>query len=232
MLPLHAAGEPGGPNALDYVISSYSPTVRVLMNARRAGSKTLRQTTVAVRDTPDMESLACTVTEASEVARRYPGTIELVNEGATAERVLASIRDSTRAHFACHAVSNPQAPSMGGLVLHDRILHVGEITRMRLQEADLAYLSACTTASPGPKHVDEAIHLASAFQVAGFRDVVGTLWQINDGVGAAVGRAFYDELSDDGARDAAVALHQVVSRVRGAHPRNPELWAVFIHSGR
>jgi CHAT domain-containing protein len=46
-----------------------------------------------------------------------------------------------------------------------------------LKGAKLAYLSACSTAENKIDQLaDEVIHLASAFQVAGFRHVAGAMW--------------------------------------------------------
>jgi hypothetical protein len=57
---------------------------------------------------------------------------------------------------------------------------VVDISSLHREIADLAYLSACSTARVGAALTDEAIHLASTFQLAGYRHVVATLWPIND----------------------------------------------------
>jgi CHAT domain-containing protein len=43
-----------------------------------------------------------------------------------------------------------------------------------------AFLSACHTFTGVLSLADEAIRLASAFQVAGYRHVIATLWWISD----------------------------------------------------
>jgi len=135
-------------------------------------------------------------------------------------------------HFACHAVSAADAAADGHLVLHDHAtapLTVADIARLRLPEAQLAYLSACDTGVPEEDLGDEALHIAGACQMAGFRHVVGTLWAIRDATAPAVAADFYAALTTADA--AAAALHHAVRALRDAHPDQPALWAPYIHVG-
>jgi CHAT domain-containing protein len=56
-------------------------------------------------------------------------------------------------------------------------LSVGDISQLRVDNARIAFLSACSTAKNNAQAplADEVIHLASAFQVAGFPHVIGSL---------------------------------------------------------
>ncbi len=76
------------------------------------------------------------------------------------------------AHFACHAASRSDDPSNSQIYLHDhhdRPFTVATLFPARLQPAQLAFLSACQTArGENLDLLDEAIHLTSAFQLAGF----------------------------------------------------------------
>ncbi len=52
---------------------------------------------------------------------------------------------------------------------------------LRLKGAQIAYLSACSTAENKAAWLsDEVIHLVSGFQVAGFPHVIGCLWPAGD----------------------------------------------------
>jgi CHAT domain-containing protein len=56
---------------------------------------------------------------------------------------------------------------------------VASLADVQPHRAQLAFLSACQTArNPARDLLDEAIHLASAFQLAGYPHVVGTLWSV------------------------------------------------------
>jgi CHAT domain-containing protein len=116
------------------------------------------------------------------------------------------------------------------LLLHDRALTVREISRLRLAQADLAFLAACSTARGSEHLADEAIHIASAFQLAGYRDVVATLWPTLDGTAARIAQGFRDRHRRKGFSPAE-ALHEVVREVRAEHPLMPSAWACYVHAG-
>ncbi|WLW53342.1 CHAT domain-containing tetratricopeptide repeat protein [Streptomyces sp. YU58] len=233
LLPLHAAGHPGEAGALDRVISSYTPTLRTLARVReRPAATALRRLTVALDRTPGMADLPATAAEAASLHAAHPDMPLLTNERATAARVTGALSGASWAHFACHAGTDLDAPSEGGLHLHDGVLSIAEIGRRDLREAELAYLSACSTGHVGRRHADESIHLASAFQLAGFRHVVASLWPLDDRVAAGAAEHFYRLMPDaPAADDAAVVLHRVVRDLRTEHRERPHLWASLIHSG-
>ncbi|MGW2997212.1 CHAT domain-containing protein [Streptomyces sp. NPDC001193] len=132
-------------------------------------------------------------------------------------------------------------------LLHDHAhdpLTVRSLAPVALDHARLAYLSACRTAAIDTVNLpDEAVHLTSAFQLAGFPHVIGTLWEIDDRIAVRIARAFYDGLrTDSGAVDpdrSARALHAAVRQVRDGHDlppghdrvRAPLLWAAHLHAG-
>lgn len=232
-LPLHAAGHPARPGALDQLISSYAPTLRALAHARtRPATLDRRQLVVAMDQTPGQPDLPGTATEAAVLHTARPDLPLLRNAEATTDNVLAHLELSTWSHFACHAVDDILSPSDSALLLHDNPFTVGRISRLRLESAELAYLSACSTAHSGWRLPDESIHLASAFHLAGFKHVIASLWPLNDLIAARMARQFYQELpSAADAEKAAIALRAVMRRLRATHPRRPDLWAALVHSG-
>ncbi|WP_019929729.1 CHAT domain-containing protein [Nocardia sp. BMG111209] len=233
LFPLHAAGHLGRPGALDAMISSYTPTLRALAHARtRPPAVERRQLTVALQRTPGQPDLPGTVAEATHLHADHPDTVLLVDDTATVDRVLAALPEATWAHFACHAGVDLVAPSRSGLRLHNGNLSLPQISRLQLAHAELAYLSACSTAHAAVLHSDEFLHPASAFQSAGFRHVVGSLWPLSDLAAPAAATAFYRQLpSSPTADQAATALHRVIRTLRAEHPTRPDLWAGLIHSG-
>jgi hypothetical protein len=161
----------------------------------------------------------------------------------TKDNVLGLLSTCSIAHFACHGVSDPTDPSHSRLLLHDHDtapLTVAALAPVRLDHAQLAYLSACETAvTSHTQLLDEAIHLASAFQLAGYPHVIGTLWAINDYRAVQIADAFYAALTAGrgngrpalNSSQAADALHRAVRTVRQTLPTTPSIWAAHLHAG-
>ena len=154
--------------------------------------------------------------EARMLASRLPGAITLTEpdpaddddpSGAVHDpdtttpnraNVLTRLASCSAAHFACHGANDPADPSGSRLLLHDHRdapLTVSALASVRLDHARLAYLSACNTAlSTHIQLIDEAIHLTSAFQIAGYPHVIGTLWAIDDRVAVQIADSFYAKI--------------------------------------
>ncbi|MER6115756.1 CHAT domain-containing protein [Streptomyces sp. NPDC001743] len=239
-LPLHAAAEEGAPGALDRVVSSYTPTLRALHHARQrlarpAGSGAL---VVAVDEAEGIAPLPAARGEAEHLARLLPGAQVLTGSSATHSAVVSALPRYAYAHFACHALGDLARPSGSRLVLHDHAEHpltVRDLARLRLPSVRLAYLSACDTLRTSPELADEAVHIVSALQIAGFPHVVGSLWHVDDTIGAAVAQGVYEALATgDGALEVdrtAEALHSAVCALRDTYPQTPSLWACQVHAG-
>ncbi|MEU1468593.1 CHAT domain-containing protein [Streptomyces sp. NPDC005761] len=259
--PLRAGLEDSEPRTvMDRVVSSYTTTIRALHHARRHRASTpsvSRALIVAMPTTPGVQGRLDHVSEEAEMlCGLLPESTLLMEPGAEADgmtapgsetrptkaRVLKSLSDCGVVHFACHGAHDPDDPSQSLLLLHDHErdpLTVASLAAVRTDSAHLAYLSACRTAfMESVELIDEAIHLTSAFQLAGFPHVVGTLWEINDEVASHMAADFYAELGGGtdphGGLDidaAARALHRTVRNFRDRYPRSPYLWAAHLHAG-
>ncbi|QGV78330.1 CHAT domain-containing protein [Streptomyces ficellus] len=246
-LPLHAAGHHaesvagrGDRTVLDRVVSSYTPTIRALRHARRpraAGGGPGRSLIVSMPDTPGAPPLAGAAEEAAAVAAVLPDPV-ILSGATTRTAVLAALAGARFVHLACHAVTDAADPSLGRLLLGDHLtrpLTVAGVAAVALDGAELAYLSACrTTYTAAADLLDEAIHLTSAFQLAGFRHVVGTLWEADDEMSGRIADGFYRALSGPGGLDcarSAAALRTSVLALRDDFPGTPSLWAGHLHAG-
>ena len=252
-LPVHAAGhhdtrtDAAPATVIDRVISSYTPTLRALAHARRPAPATVAGAAdqpraegpvvaVAMPHTPGASDLPGAQEEVIGLQQLLPGQVTaLTGSQATHDTVLAALPAGRWAHFACHGASDPSNPSASCLLLTDhrqRPLTVVDMARLRLDDARLAFLSACSTAQPGGRLADEAIHLASAFQLAGYRQVIATLWPVGDQHAVDLAADIYTDLITVSDGDVAGAVHTAVRRMRRRWGWDtPSVWASHIHTG-
>lgn len=239
-LPPHAAQctlpdcELGGCGAaLDTVMSSYAPGFQTLAYARgRAGHRDGADNGGALLVASAEEELPGVVAAAGYAAGLLGAREPLVGAAATREAVLAALGDTSWAHFGCHAATDPTEPS--GALLHlpnGEALPVLEICRTRPRSARLAFLAACGTARTPERLSDEAIHVTSAFLLAGFPTAVGTLWEIDSTHADHVTRDFYRRITRDAAATSASAPHHTVRELRRRIPDRPHVWAAYVHAG-
>ena len=245
ILPLHTAGRHhdrrGGRTVLDRVVSSYTPTLRALVESRRrddeqdtAGRDLDRLLFVDVPDLPDLVPIDNSA-ERAALLRAFPEDRRRVlsTPEATTAAVRAALAEHRWVHFSCHGDQDLANPSQGGLRLRDGVLTVAEITTGRFR-GDFAGLSACKTAVGGVDLLDEAITLAAALQYTGYRHVIAALWSVDNQASAEVFSSLYDAIAANGqlAPDRApAALHEVVRRMRDRQPDWPHRWTPFTHMG-
>ncbi|MFI2663535.1 CHAT domain-containing protein [Micromonospora carbonacea] len=239
LLPLHAAGYhgTGSLTVVDRVVCSTTPTLRALVHSRRgtdpARPRADRALVVAMPRTPGHDvPLPGAEREAAVVRTHLPGAVDVVSgTAATRDTVLTALPKAQIAHFACHGNSDLTNPSESLLLLadhHNHPLTALDLAHLRL-DAELAFLSACSTARPGGRLADEVIHLASAFQMAGYRHVIGTLWPIGDQPAVDFAELVYPAIAAGG--DIATAVHTATRTLRDRHPDDPLVWASHVHVG-
>ncbi|MCR3749181.1 CHAT domain-containing protein [Lentzea californiensis] len=237
-MPLHAATDAtSGRCCLDLAVSSYVPSLRSLAAAlaRRGGGQEIEEfLTIALDDHPDEKlALVHVKAEVATVERLLPGARHkaLLNLQATRAAAAAELARHRFVHVSCHGAHDPNAPSGSGIVLADGVLSVLDIAKVRTEDAQFAYLSACRTAMGAPELSDESIHLGAALFLAGFRQVVGTLWAVGDQLAAKIAEAFYRKVVVSGPDAAATAIGEVALLVRAQRKAEPLLWAGYVHIG-
>ncbi|KMU92499.1 hypothetical protein CIHG_10311 [Coccidioides immitis H538.4] len=239
LMPLHAAGHTDK-TALDYVVSSYIPTVKALKYSRE------QQLRRPLEPNPNMLIVTMPETAGGINLKEHLSYRSHYSQQTVQEIVLDEVRTHHMVHFSCHGNSDSTDPSAGGLFLgpgeDGRAEHftVRELANISYEHARIAFLSACSTAENSSKElIDEVIHMASAFQLIGFPHVIGTLWEASDKAATWISGAFYESLMRSLREDdfrvrhdvVASALHQAVRRLRERMRNDLISWVPFIHVG-
>ncbi|KDQ58317.1 hypothetical protein JAAARDRAFT_192906 [Jaapia argillacea MUCL 33604] len=240
-LPIHAAGiydtpDPG--NCIsDFVISSYIPTLSTLIdNPQVTTPHSFQLLAVAQPNAPHHSPLPGTRKELELIKSRAEGVpfVPLIDDGATMENVLRHMGEATWVHFACHGVQDISNPTNSSLILaNGSQLKLSTIIDLSLSHAELAFLSACETATGSKDLSEEAVHLAAGMLLAGYRGVIATMWSIGDVDASRIADGVYSHILMGGKPEytqAALALHQAVQRLRlqGASFLS---WVPYIHVG-
>jgi CHAT domain-containing protein len=255
-LPIHAAGLYNLDNVKDfescclsdYCVSSYTPTIGALLSSQGKSTIPRRDVQLLLAAIPEpfastmlpaaLEEaiLISTIAPHKALISPTPDKVESVqNWACMAEEVIQLLPDATILHLACHGVQDASNPLDSGFIMRDKMMKVGDLIRLNLPNARLAFLSACETAQGDMERPDEALHLAATMLYAGFKSVIGTMWSMGDIDGPVVAETVYKELfaGEGDTLDFDVvphALDAAVQRLR-AQGLEPSRWAPYIHIG-
>jgi len=220
------------------VVSSYTPTLTALSRARaQPMSGAIRQLAVGVSDAAGQTHLPAVSRELNVLTDYLPEpgqATHLLGPAATCDAVLLALPTHPWLHLSCHGIQYPVDAYRSAFLLHDGPLTLADLAALNLPAAELAYLAACQTATGDLRLLDEALHLAAALQLVGYRHVLATLWNIADQSAPAMADIIYAHLTRPGGPQAArapYALHYAVTQLRQLSPSQPLLWAPYIHIG-
>ena len=251
-LPHYTAGiyGPSDPclatNMLELAVSSYTPTLTALLNPiiqqQELQVHEPRVVIVSQEHTPGQHRLPGTIKEAEFIQKKIlnKNCIHLEGRQATVSAVLKEISTSQWVHLACHGIQNAMDPLKSSFVLHDGTLDLENLIKAPVNHAQLAFLSACQTATGNVKLPEEAVHLTAGMLATGFSSVVGTMWSICDEDAPILTQSFYSKLvgkgiyseKKNGQLQVAYALHDAVKELRKkVGEKNFERWVPFVHFG-
>lgn len=177
--------------------------------------------------------------EVRQIGRIFGANSHVVVGRAATKTLFTQIAsDYAYLHLATHSSLNRNAPSLSAIELEpdaqsDGRLPLYEIAGMKLH-ARLVTLSACETAlgkgyfTETPSG-DEFVGITRAFLAAGSRNILASLWAVNDESTRLLMLRFYRHLRST---DAAEALAEAQRELRAdARFRHPYYWAPFVMTG-
>ncbi|KAF4343930.1 TPR domain protein [Fusarium beomiforme] len=227
--PLHAAGyhmDGSGRTVIDRVMSSYSSSLNAIVEGpvQNQEDPSLKAVLVGMQNTPGTASRLPHAPKELSIVRKLCKSMNLntLEPERRTQQVLAELKGCQIFHFAGHGDTDETNPLMSQLRLEDwqtQPLTVADLLDLNLRDNPpfLAYLSACGTSRIKDKRLlDESLHLISACQLAGFRHVIGTLWEVRDETCVDVAEMVYEELKSAGMNEQSVCqgLHKALRAIR------------------
>jgi CHAT domain-containing protein/Tfp pilus assembly protein PilF len=168
----------------------------------------------------DLIPLPGTRTEVKAIADLYGGREEVyVGEESTEEKAKSLGRGFRYIHFACHGLLDERMPLNSSLALtipsdlkagqDNGFLQAWEVFEQMRLSADLVTLSACRTGLGTELGGEGLVGLTRAFQYAGARSVLASLWEVADLTTAEFMKAFYSRLNAGLSKDEALRMAQL-----------------------
>ena len=142
-------------------------------------------------------------------------------------------------HLAMHTLMDETDPQHSGLVFSgdqeggdDGLLYAHELYNLDLN-AVLTVLSACDTGTGKLAPGEGVLSIARGFVYAGCKNLIMTLWKIDDDAGKAIMERFYRKL----VRGKTIAESLQESKLEylgeaNSYFSHPHFWAAFIHLGK
>jgi CHAT domain-containing protein len=243
-LPLHAAGiydDLGSTQKIfHHVVSSYVPTLRMLVRQPPPYfSGTSRGLLVISQPAaPGNLPLPGVKQEVERIREAYhgrnPPTV-LEDDNATADAIMHSLESHSWAHFACHGSQDREDPIRSGFLLYNDVLQLSRLMEKSFSHLELAFLSACETATGDARAPEEALHIAAGMLMAGFTSVLATMWSIRDEDAPLIAQEVYTRLLKGDRPDAsraAYALDEATKVLRETIGEGQFVrWIPFVHIG-
>lgn len=138
---------------------------------------------------------------------------------ATEERAKALRGPLSVVHFACHGIIDERYPLDSALALsvpastetglENGLLQAWEIFEQVRFDSGLVVMSACDTALGKEMGGEGIVGLTRAFQYAGARSVLASLWSVADASTASLMKSFYGHMKAGKTKDEALRLAQM-----------------------
>ncbi|HWM89305.1 MAG TPA: CHAT domain-containing protein [Thermoanaerobaculia bacterium] len=198
------------------------------------------QAQAALRRGFSLEPLPATRSEVGAISGFYPNARVLLGRDATEEAIKTLAPQARHLHFACHGLLDERFPLNSALAFSipehledgrdNGLLQAWEVLEELRLDADLVALSACDSGLGKEMGGEGLVGLVRAFQFAGARSVLASLWSVSDVSTADLMKRFYGYLQDGRSKDEALRAAQV-DLIRSQDFSHPYYWAAFQLTG-
>jgi CHAT domain-containing protein len=224
-----------------FALAAFAPIYPRLSNKRDEVPAANLEVATAVSRGLSLDPLPSSQQEVEGIASLFPEARTFLGSEATEESVKAIAPQARLLHFACHGLLDEHSPLDSALALtipekpapgqDNGLLQAWEIFESLRLDADLVTLSACDSGLGKEMGSEGLIGLTRAFQFAGARSVLASLWSVSDLSTADLMKRFYGYLRAGKTKDEALRQAQVDLIHEKKATSHPYHWAAFQLSG-
>ncbi|MET0394320.1 MAG: CHAT domain-containing protein, partial [Chitinophagaceae bacterium] len=172
--------------------------------------------------------LTHTIGELNGIQQQQPKGNYFREKEATLHNFRAISPNAGIIHIASHAYADTTGATQPAIIFYDSTLYLQELYGMPVR-ADLVVLSACETGIGTINKSEGAMSLARGFYYAGAKNIITSLWNVEDKSSAEIFNGFYQSLSGS---DYQQALYKAkLHYLNTSSNASPYYWAGFIHIG-
>ncbi|MEZ6004149.1 MAG: CHAT domain-containing protein [Planctomycetota bacterium] len=180
----------------------------------------------------ELPDLPAARAELTELAQRYGTGPAAVGPACNAGALQEAMQSGSALHLATHLVRSDSCDPVGyssqGVLLQGGAVLCAERLADWARPTPLVYLGTCSSGTGRLLDGEGTLGLARAFVQGGTRNLIVTLWPVEDETAAAFGTAFHAALAQNHPPSVAAALAREALRTEGATLAN---WAAFVHLG-
>jgi CHAT domain-containing protein len=236
-LPFAALITRPGRYLIDETALYYSPSASILRYTVARRQPGAPNNSVLGIGNPDRGSRATNLPfaekEADRLAFDFDQSTVRTGTDATETWLVDNLKDYGIVHIASHGEYDANAPLFSALLLAPDAQNDGTLTAKEVfslqTRADLVALSACQTGLGRLTAGDEVVGLNRAFIYAGTRQLLSTLWRVDDISTAVLFKHFYRRI-DTTSRAEALRQAQLTVKARPEFS-HPAAWASVVLSG-
>lgn len=158
--------------------------------------------------------------------------LRYIGKAATVAALLESFNRAGTIHIASHASADTGLDGDPRIEMYDTAFYMRELYATSLLHTDLVVLSACQTNQGNINQSEGTLSLARGFYYAGAKNIVASLWNVDDASTAKMIRLFYK--SDKGTNYAAKLRDAKKRYLQSLGPGGktaPYYWAALMHIG-
>ena len=174
------------------------------------------------------ESIPLVDKEIETLSRLLPDAHAYTGDSSTFAEYMRMAPGKKVIHIACHGTFRSDNPLYSSLHLADGWVTVNDIRKQKLN-AELVTLSACETGLTAVGAGEEIFGLARGFLSAGARNILLSLWAVNDASASHLMQSFYTAMQRGDSIAASLQKAQIEQIELGEHPY---FWAPFYLIGR